>query len=54
MASSLSNLSNISLKEFMKLNVITDMIKKYKYKDCECCLEYANIKDDLIAYKCLC
>ena len=25
-----------------------------KYCDCECCLEYANIKDDLIEYKCLC
>ena len=24
------------------------------YKDCECCLEYPNIKDDLIEYKCLC
>ena len=24
------------------------------YKDCECCLEYTNIKDDLILYKCLC
>ena len=31
--------------------------KKYKtcgikYCDCECCLEYTNIKDDLIEYKC--
>ena len=25
-----------------------------KYKDCECCLEYANIKDDLREYNCLC
>ena len=23
------------------------------YKDCDCCLEYTNIKDDLIEYKCL-
>ena len=22
-----------------------------KHKDCECCLEYTNIKDDLIEYK---
>ena len=22
-----------------------------KYKHCECCLEYANVKDDLIEYK---
>ena len=25
-----------------------------KYKDCECCLEYKSIKDDLILCKCLC
>ena len=25
-----------------------------KYKDCECCLEYTNVNDDLIVYKCLC
>ena len=25
-----------------------------KYKDCGCCLEYTNIKDDLIEYTCLC
>ena len=25
-----------------------------KYKDCECCLKYAKVKDDLILYKCLC
>ena len=24
-----------------------------KYKDCECYLEYANVKDFLIEYKCL-
>ena len=24
-----------------------------KYEDCDCCLEYINIKDDLIGYKCL-
>ena len=23
------------------------------YKDCECCLEYANVKDNLIRHKCL-
>ena len=26
---------------------------KIKYKDCECFLEYANFKDDLVEYKCL-
>ena len=25
-----------------------------KYKDCEFCLEYTNVKDDLIEYKYLC
>ena len=25
-----------------------------KYKYCECCLEYVNVIDDLIEYKCLC
>ena len=25
-----------------------------KYKDCECFLEYINVKDNLIEYKCLC
>ena len=24
-----------------------------KHKECECCLEYINIKEDLIVYKCL-
>ena len=24
-----------------------------KYKDCDCCLEYINVKDDLIKYKCI-
>ena len=25
-----------------------------KYRDCKCCLEYKNIKDELILNKCLC
>ena len=25
----------------------------FKYKGCECCLEYTNINDDLMLYKCL-
>ena len=24
-----------------------------KYKDCKCCLDYTNVKNDLILYKCL-
>ena len=27
---------------------------RIKYKNCECCLEYINLKDDLMEYKCLC
>ena len=48
------------LKEFIKLNVNTDIIIKkcetcgIKYKNCECCLEYTSVKDDFIEYKCLC
>ena len=44
----------------MKLNVNVGIIIKkceacgIKYKDCEYCLEYTDIKDDLILYKCLC
>ena len=26
---------------------------RIKYKNCECCLEYTSVKDDLIEYKCL-
>ena len=25
-----------------------------KYKDCDCFLEYINVKDDLLVFKCLC
>ena len=59
-ASSLSNLVNTSLKKFIKLNPNRDMIEKrcetggIKYNDCERCLEYTNVKDDLIVFKCLC
>ena len=33
------------------------IMKKYetcgiKYKDCECCLEYTNVEDNLIECKC--
>ena len=49
----------ILLKEFIKLNGNMDMIiKKAKRvelkKDCEFYLEYINVKDDLVEYKCLC
>ena len=28
------------------------MQNMWKYKDCVCCLEYTNFKDDLILYQC--
>ena len=57
MASSLSVLSIIFLKELIELNVNSD--KKceacgIKCKYLDCFLEYSNFKDDLIEYKCLC
>ena len=59
MTSSLSNLVNIFLKEFIELNVNSDTMTKcetcgIKYKYCNCFLEYTNFKDDLTEYKCLC
>ena len=42
----------ILLKEFIKLNLHTDMIINKietcgtKCKECECCLEYLKVKDD--------
>ena len=56
MASSLSNLSEGIYRSKCKDG---DDDKKYKtckikYKYCNCFLEYANFKDDLIEYKCLC
>ena len=60
MVSLLSNLVDNLLMEFINLNVNMDIIRKkcetrgIKHKDCECCLEYTNIKDDLIQCKCLC
>ena len=43
MASSLSNL----------VNNLTKGIHKIKCKDCDCFLQYENVKDDLIKYRCL-
>ena len=42
----------ILLKEVIKLNVNMNMIMKnvkcgIKYKDCECCFNYTNIKDTI-------
>ena len=52
------NLLHSDLKEFIKLNVNMDMMTKkckicgMKYNYCECYLEYANVIDGLIEYKC--
>ena len=43
MATSLSNL----------VDNLTEGICKIKCKDCDCFLEYKNVKDNLIKYKCL-
>ena len=42
-ASSLSNL----------VDNLSEWIRKIKYKDCDCFLEYESVKDNLIKYKCL-
>ena len=48
------------LKKLIKLNANMGIIIKkcetcrIKYKDWDYCLEYINVKDDLIEYKCLC
>ena len=61
MASSLSNLVDNLCKElqnYMQTWNEDMMIKNktygVKYRGCECCLEYKNVKDDLILYKSLC
>ena len=57
MASSLLNLINNLAKRIYKVKSEFDNEKcktcGIKNKDCECCLEYTNAKDDLIEYKCL-
>ena len=53
MKTSLSILSIIFLKKFIKLNDKKCEICRIKYKCCDCFLEYTNFKDALIEYKCL-
>ena len=53
MASSLSNLVDNLAEKIHKIKRKYGHNKKHetcgiKYKDCECCLEYTNFKDDLI------
>ena len=43
MASSLSNLAD----------TLSEGIHKIKYKNCNCCLKYESVKDNLLKYKCL-
>ena len=48
------------LKEFIKLDANMDTIiktikrEKLNAKYCECCLEYTNVKNNLIECKCFC
>ena len=57
---SLSSVADNYAGGIHKIKIKSDMfIKIYEtcgitYKDCECCLEYAYVKYDLILYKCLC
>ena len=46
MVCSLSNLVDNLDNEICKTRGI-------KYKNCECCLEYISVEEDLIEYKCL-
>ena len=60
MASSLSNLADHLTEGIHKTKCQQGHNNKkcetcgIKYKDCECCLAYTNVKDDLIEYKCFC
>ena len=60
MASSLSNLVDNLAEVIRKVKFKYGHNNKkcetcgIKYKDCECCLEYTNVKDDLMLSKCLC
>ena len=59
MASTLSNFVNSLTEGIHKIKCKYGHDNKkcktcgIRYKDCECCLKYANIKDDFIC-KCLC
>ena len=57
MASSLSNLVDNLSEGIPRRNKCKLMIENVKYvelsKYCACFLEYTNVKDDLIEYKCL-
>ena len=60
MANSLSNLVNNFAEKIhnIKCKYGHDDKKcencRIKYKNCQCCLEYINVIDDLVEYKCLC
>ena len=59
MASSLSNLVNNLSEGIHKINRKYGhnenvKLKYTKYEVCDCFLPYANFKDNLIEYKCLC
>ena len=55
--SSLSNLvNNLFLKEFTKRKHDDRKceICGIKFKDCDCCLEYRSVANNLIEWECLC
>ena len=58
MASFLSNLVNNLAEGIHKIKCKYGHDKKkckkfeIEYKDCDCCLEYTNVKDDLVVHKC--
>ena len=60
MANSLSSLADNLDEEGYKINCKYIYgskkceICRIKCKNCECCLEYLNLRDDLMLYKCLC
>ena len=60
MASLLSNLDNNVAEGIHKLKCKYGHYNKkcetygIKYKDCECCLKYTNLKNNVIEYKWLC
>ena len=53
----MANSSNLVDKKLIRLNIRMNVIKKgeacgVKYKYCDCFLEYKNVKNELILFKC--
>ena len=60
MTSSLSNLTDNLTEGIHKIKYKYEYDNRkcetcgVKHKDCECCLEYEKIRDNIIVYKCFC